>query len=398
MKSVITALTTIFCLSVLTLGAHAITFVDEMEVVSSGIRQTNNLQPRQRSGLPEARDQMQLTVAAEQNRGVGAVRYRVSGLENVRFRVYTPRGTFATAGGQALRFGAPDGNMPNPFASPPEAIDVFFSPNSQGIYARHQGEWHQLIGSDYNHDFVRIQHEPDARTRLPMGVRAYGAASAGGTPVPIQLRRERIAQVQLAEDGRIMIAEDFVSAGAMPSNTAFLWIELNDPGGNVLTRSADRTSLAWVELTGRSLRMGEPPPAPPVQPPGTELPPDPDPAPPPRPPARPSTQPPSSSSNTNTAQEAATRFAGVITAPNPNAGGAPAAPPPAERNTPPVPPPQGEAGRPAPPIAQLPDPLAIYEVSREPETSGNLSGVGLYIAGVAGLAGYLLLKPKFRQK
>ena len=383
------------CAAWMSVWAGAVTFIDDMESIGPGIRQSANLNSVRRSGLVP-RDQTQLVVPAENDHGSGTVRYRVSGLESVQLRIYTPLGTFASVGadgmGEAILFGF--GNDRPNFA-PEQVLDTYYSFAQRRIYTFGQGGWHLLSGQGQAlPPFSPTPQGPPDGSIVRMGVNVLASSSPDRPETPVILTRTAIQPIRL-EDGSLVVAEDFASAGVIPAGARYLWVELNDPGGTLLTQSGVRTSLAWVSMSGRSLQMGPPPPAQ-TPPPVTEY--EPDLAQPPDTPATPRLARPAApqapASRASAApQEATTRFEGVITAPETGQGSGGSRPPVSRSTDPPQA--QQVPGREAPPG---PDELAVYEISREAAPKGSLPGVGIYIALLVGAVGYLLLRPKLRTK
>jgi len=301
-------------------------------------------------------------------------------------------GTFAVecAITQTLNFGGS-----NLSYQPSQVLDTRFNLANRQIYLHHGGSWHVFRNHDSLGRHFAPAPQPAGNSLVRTGVNAYVSASANGPRRPVELTRTAINWMHL-ENLELAVSEDFQSTQRIPPDIQYLWIVINDPGGGLLSDAGTRTSLAWVRLNGRDLRMGRRPPQYEHFPPITENLPPPEEYNPPantnRPAATPAPRPaapsPPTATNPNTPREAAHRVEGVITAPPaPSPPQARAQPEPAPR--PPEPPPAQET-------TARPDPV-IYEIARQPERSGSLAGVIFYIIGVTLLVGYFLLRPKKRE-
>ena len=394
MKRAATVVTAICLMAALTVFAGAATFTDDLSMqISSDIRTPDaSLRIVQRRGLV-ASDEIQLTLPVENNITHGGIRYRLTGLEYIAVRIYSPMGTFAVecAVTQTLNFGGS-----NLSYQPSQVLDTHFNLTDRQIYLNHGGSWHVFRNHYSQGRHFAPAPQPAGNALVRMGISAYVSASANGPRRPIELNRTAINWMHL--DGlELIVAEDFQNTQRIPPDTQYLWIEINDPGGNLLSDSGTRTSLAWVRLNGRDLRMGRRPPQYEHFPPITENPQIPEYNPPTdtnRPAATSQQAAPRAAAGTtspNTPREATHRVEGVITAPpapSPPQARTPGAQPEPEPRTPEAPAAQETAAR--------QDPV-IYEISREPERSGSLAGVIFYIAVVALLVGYFLVRPKKRE-
>ena len=375
----------------LTVFAGAATFVDDLSLqVGPDIRTPDtSLRIVQRRGLT-ASDEIQLTLPADANITRGAIRYRLTGLENIAVRIYSPMGTFAVecAVTQTLNFGGS-----NLSYQTTQVLDTHFNFADRQIYLNHGGVWY-VFRNHYSlgRHFVPTA-QPAGNSLVRMGINAYVSTSANGPRRPIALTRTDIRWMHL-ENFELIVSEDFQSTQRIPPDAQYLWIEINDPGGNLLSDAGSRTSLAWVRLSGQDLRLGRRPPQYEHLPPVIENPPPPDYDPPAsvsRPAVaapRPAAPAPPPAANPSTPREAAHRVEGVITAPPAPSPPQASAQPEPEPQAPEVPVVQEAAARPEP---------VIYEISRQPERSGSLLGVIFYIIVVTLLVGYFLLRPKKRE-
>jgi len=400
MKRAATAVTAVFITMALTVSAWAApAFMDDFSTsLNTDIRNFDaSLLRVQRRGLP-AMDEVQLTLPAESHIDRGTVRYRLTGLENISLRIYSPRGTFAALCGTTgtLYFGNTEISY-----HPNNVFDTLYNPANRHIYLNHTHMgWHRLTGGYGVVDFIPTPPPPAGSSLVRMGVNAYVSTSVNGSRLPVELTRAEIRIVPLQSDDLTLghiVAEDFQSVGRIPANAQYLWIVINDPGRNFLTNTGNRTSLSWVVLSGRSLRMGRPIPDE-FLPPINENPPLPDYDDPivdtntdnrpsaaaPRPSAPRAGTGTTSSSST---PRAAPLYEGVITAPLEPQPSAPRV------QTRPPEPQAAETPSPIQEISARQEPV-IYEISRQPERPNSLAGVIFYIAAVTLLVGYFLLRHK----
>ena len=386
--------------------AQAVTFVDDFTIeVQANIRGADPTAPfltGVRKNAPEDRDVNQMTIISGQQRG--GMGYRVSGLERINLRIYSPMGTFAAVSSE----GKPYFGAINHTYNPAQVLDTYFAGGR--IYLSHNGNWHLLTGVGGNVDFTATPVAPAQSIRVNMGVNVYASASMHGPRTRVPVARTAIQQKRLGMDTSfadpLVVAEDYQSvAGRIPPGTRYIWVSINDPGGNLLSAEGMRTSLAWVSFSGSALLLGRPPPTTIQQPPllsepdpspnnpgpGTTVrPPTPPPPPPPTPPRPPTptppAQPPTPAANPPRPEGSPNRVEEVITAP----AARQQAPAPAQ--TAPVQQPVREIETPAVPLAS--EGLLVYDIHREVERPDSRLAVIFYIIAVGALVVYLLLRPK----
>ena len=415
-KKLLMVLVAFCCVSALAAplaAVSAVTFVDDFTMrINPDIRTTDPAFPslvEVRRATTDNRDASQLTIRSGVNRG--GVRYRINGLERIHLRVYSPVGTFAGVHGGTgeLYFG-----VTHPPYHPSQVIDAYFFDGR--IYADHWG-WYALRGSRPHLVFESVSNPPPRNLLQNMGVNVYVAPTLAGPRTRVPLERAAIHSTTLG-CGSLTVIEDFQSTvGRIPPTARYLWVEINDPGDNRLDQEGQRTSLAWVNLSGRALRMGLPPeeffpPGGVVQTPEPPVPPTPPPPPsPPTPPAPPSA--PAQPQARPAAPTAPARQPARPTTPPPEPPQPPEPPEPTREapSTPataqgvratqpslprqqPLPPPE-----PPPPsvhhqTAAQADELIIYEISRQPQRTTSTWPVILYILVISSLIGYLLLRSR----
>lgn len=375
-------------------AAAAPTYLDTFNGAGETAKDCDDtLAPVLRGRQLEHGDQVQLVVSADQaGRLTGTIRYQAAGAEQVSLRIYTAKGTYVSADslGQ-LQLGSDSGVFSPNLSALSQAR---YNPADGNLYAYREG-WQVLAQSPYG-NYAEFVPAPgvDTGSLVDYGANLY--AVTGGNRKKISLTRTAVKHLEV--EGVFYCAEDFTAA--IPQGATQIWVEINDPGGVLVSDRGVRTGLAWVAISGKSLLMGSAPagessavPPPPESSQGESS-------------KSASSKQPSSQSPSAPAgggggaaagasskpQAASSKFEGVITSSSGASG----------RKS------QSAASSSAQSASALADtvPLSepertqgplIYEVKSAPGDSGPDFGMILYILLVSAIILYLLLRPRNRQ-
>lgn len=320
----------------------------------------------------------------------GGVRYHATGVETLTLRIYSPLGTFSSPdllGNMQLGDGGGADFLP-----PPGTVrQVRFHPGENLAYLN-TGSWQVLTFDSQGRPAFSPAPEFAGKGLINFGVNLYAAREDAKPVSPLGVTRTAIGVRQYRQ--QLLIWEDFTCT--VPSGMSYLWVELNDlPEG--LGSPGMRTSLAWVQLEGKAMVLGpqittsEPPQSSPAEEQSTTD---------QKTSSRESALPVSQSeaaaikANESSAKEAVSKFEGVIASPDPSRKSTKIPSSSSERS----------AGYQILPEVSLAreatdrGPSAeIYQVTRQAEKPPSSAGVGVYVAVMACVVLYLLVKPKREQ-
>ncbi|MCL2057263.1 MAG: hypothetical protein FWH02_08620 [Oscillospiraceae bacterium] len=371
--------------------------------IPDSVRNPQNLSPV--SGLWEVLHDKTFMSFSNTSQPIGRVTYRARGCEQLTVGIYNNPGTFAhplPGGGWGLGVQADSAVLS---VRPAGSQQAYFSLSNQFVYFPVSGTMRLAV---YDSSMVFTDPAPEGFPEAPenggmigYGVNVYvSATGAAYTRVPLQ------PGIMYYVSNSLYCYEEFTAS--IPPGTAFIQVEINDTPRyydmydraryNKLIRM---TSLAKVILTGASLETGDPPPPPEAVP--YLPPPEPPPPEPPAPKISGSQQQPPPADNASPAPapepkkdpdpppQNEKKFEGVI-----SSGGS-TAPRPAPRDTQekdePDPPERSPAGQDST-VNSAPDTVIYQSPGNQSNGDGFSAGVIAYIAAVAAIILFVLLKPK----